>query len=685
MKKSRINTRVLLWAGFLVPLAAGLFLAVGHNYRSGQLMQDAQKEARTTVDKIARHFSCELDKIEKNTNDLATGLEKGTIPYDSVESHLKKITEKIPFISGIGAAWAPYKYAPDIELYAPYYIKKYGADSYSLKYLQDFCNYTEDSSVSWYHLALKKDTAWLGPHFDKTNNSYRVEYTQIIKKDNRPVGALWLTYSLQDIQDTMSRISIGSSCYGWIIDAEGKIIYHPDSELVQQKKYIFEIAEKNDIAELSRVSRAGIAGESGIIDYTSPISGLKGKLLYVPIRRGKSALFLLINQNDFNMPTDLVRQHWILVCLLLVLALCFLGMLSCSNCWKRVTVISLALIFGTGSVWFTVMNSSQEPDDTISSKAVREKRQHFIRAKLEKLKEKPVFIPTGLFIQSMEFKDANNIEVSGFVWQKFARDIPPELRQGINFPEGFDITMDVAYQRVFPNYDVTGWYFEMTLRQPFNYSKYPLDCDELWFRFVNKDLREYVVLEPDLDSYKFTAPNLLPGVEKDFVSRGWILEGSYFSLRFNSYNTTFGIYPGIDEFPELYFNILLKRDFLDAFIARLIPIAVLGFLLFLTLLGLTREKDNPMTIMAICSGLFFVVIFEHIGLRNQLATTGVVYLEYFYFILYLLILLLSINSYIFVMADNVKWLHYKNNLLPKLLFWPVFLGFIYLVSIIVYY
>lgn len=52
---------------------------------------------------------------------------------------------------------------------------------------------------------------------------------------------------------------------------------------------------------------------------------------------------------------------------------------------------------------------------------------------------------------------------------------------------------------------------------------------------------------------------------------------------------------------------------------------------------------------------------------------GILYLEYFYFILYLLIIAVAINAILFSQKTNIRWLQYQESLIPKLLYWSAIL------------
>src|SRR6185369_2649109 len=49
--------------------------------------------------------------------------------------------------------------------------------------------------------------------------------------------------------------------------------------------------------------------------------------------------------------------------------------------------------------------------------------------------EPPVFVPTGLYVQSVEFSGPYTVEVSGQIWQRYANDLPKDLTEGVFLPE----------------------------------------------------------------------------------------------------------------------------------------------------------------------------------------------------------------------------------------------------------
>ena len=95
-----------------------------------------------------------------------------------------------------------------------------------------------------------------------------------------------------------------------------------------------------------------------------------------------------------------------------------------------------------------------------------------------------------------------------------------------------------------------------------------------------------MILTPDLDAYDLIAPDLLPGLDDELVLKGWQIKQSLFSYRTHNYNTNFGLddFVGQQDVPEFYFNVELRRNFLDSFIAYLVPLIVIAIMMFAILL-----------------------------------------------------------------------------------------------------
>jgi hypothetical protein len=298
-------------------------------------------------------------------------------------------------------------------------------------------------------------------------------------------------------------------------------------------------------------------------------------------------------------------------------------------------------------------------------------------------------IPTGAFIQSLEFSSAYNVIMTGYIWQNITNISADYDSPSFNFPESEEITIEKDYEA--KDKGVVGWRFKTTLRQEFDYSRYPFDREDVWIRIWN-NASSGGVLVPDFDSYDSLNPESLPGLERSLVLEGWEPQRTYFSYRNNFYNTNFGVGDFThSKVSELYYNFDIKRDFKTPFTSYILPVIVVAILLFAVLMITTKDEKKEQCgfsssdVLGYCSALFFVLVVAHASLRDTIPMDDVIYLEYFYFIMYLAILAVSLNSIAFASSINFPFIDTKDNLYVKVLYWPVVMGFLLFITLMNFY
>jgi hypothetical protein len=308
----------------------------------------------------------------------------------------------------------------------------------------------------------------------------------------------------------------------------------------------------------------------------------------------------------------------------------------------------------------------------------------------------PIRIPTGVLIQSMEFLNGDNVQVSGYVWQRYGPDVPSDVERGIVLVEAIKEAYDTreAYRYKESGVETVGWYFAATLRQPFEYAEFPFDEQDLWLRMWSREFSRDVILVPDFDAYYSTDPTTLPGIEREFVYSGWTSIYSGFSFSDQQYNSSFGIGDAgeYQMFPELYFNLVLDRNFTGPFFEYLIFAIAVAFLLF-GLLVLTTDDESLKArfglstagVLAAASGLLFAVILKHNQMRTGVGTQGISYIEMIPIILYGVIVVVVLNAILLASPVRLRIIVHRNNLIPTLAYWPVVLGLLLAVTLIVFF
>lgn len=308
------------------------------------------------------------------------------------------------------------------------------------------------------------------------------------------------------------------------------------------------------------------------------------------------------------------------------------------------------------------------------------------------------FISTGVFIQSLNFSSSNNVELTGYIWQKLPspKNTNQPIKPSFIFPEQVaGSEMELAYQEVTGDDTVYGWYFSVVLRQKFDYLDYPLDHKTVWIRISPSHFDRNIIFTPALDSYKSTEIGRVFGVDEGLVLGDWEIDETFFDYKTVAYDTNFGTQFKAQhyEYPELYFNVVVKRKFLNSFIINLVPLLTVAVLLFALLMTVTAEPRkreavgfNFTGVISIVSALFFVVLISHIQLREQFSEDGIVYIEYFFLLMYFLMIMLIINTYFFSRGRAVSstFIMADDNLMPKLYFWPFTLGVMAVVTLVTF-
>ena len=184
-------------------------------------------------------------------------------------------------------------------------------------------------------------------------------------------------------------------------------------------------------------------------------------------------------------------------------------------------------------------------------------------------------------------------------------------------------------------------------------------------------------------------PRERPGLERNLILPGWNIERSFFEFQLKSYNTNFGInnYVGQDKFPELHFTVRATRNFLTVFISNFMAILVVSILMFAIQLIVSQKvqeeetrKFTALEIISVGGGLIFIVLLDQLNLRASIVTAGLIYLEYLYFALYLVIVLITLNALLIALGAKFWLIQYQDNLIPKLFYWPVLLSLLLIVT-----
>ncbi len=680
-----------------ISLALFLWLTYDYLQFDKQLVLAAKNQAKNEANRASKQISNELAKLMPLANSIADDLTNGKLKKQQLTERLKRTIDFNPEIFGVGAAFEPFAYDADIRLYAPYYIRKNGEPE--LIQLDAFYDYTEPE-YKWYHTPLVGKAGWNEPYFGQASDALLAEYSvpfyQVDESgvDKTAEGVVYINYTLNDLKRIMTSLKLGQSGYGFIISKKGVFICHPIEDYVNEQKSIFDVASNLDNDALRKMGELAISGKTGVIDYVNVFTNQASWLFYEPIPDTGWSMGVIIIKEETLGNTEIRRRKLIHISIDVFVFLLSLSLLACRifkltrwSLWAASVAASALCVAMTVLVIFLSMkfpnHLSFESTNIYDKAGLNKYLDAYTTASIEKKVSLPIYVPTGIFIQSIKFDSSHNVVLTGYVWQKYIDGLHDGLSRGFVMPEEESSTIIEAYRQREGNIEVVGWYFTVSLRERFDYSKYPFGTENVWIRLWHKDFEKNVVLTPDLAAYNVMNPMSLPGLEEEFVLSGWKINRSFFSYRKHSYNTNFGIddYVGQIKFPELYFNVILKKEFLSPFITNILPVSVVLFLLFAILL---IGNKKLLEIVSSSAAFFLVVIFSQIDLREKISTNEIIYMEHFYFIAYFVILAVAVNSVLYA-RTKIKIIHYDDNLISHVLYWPVIMSMMLGITLFIFY
>ncbi len=664
---------------------------------SSRMLDDAKSDAEGQARNAANEIDIELSKLITISESIANDLNSGKLKDDKVNERLRVTLEDHTKLWGVSVAYKPYEYNLSTRLYAPYFIRNGEIQRIQVEDKYDYTLPDGENGIrtNWYHQPLNEGPTWIEPYFGSAGQTFMVNYNVPFNRTNASgeevlIGVVGTEYSLDGIRDLVGSIDLGNTGYGFILTDKGTVVSHPIQEYLGK-----DVNNLQRTDETLRVITQNITHERHKVIFNE-FTGQNSWVFYELIPSTNWTLGVVFVEDEVFQETKTVERHLrILFGMSIIAFLFFLSILvsrayngSSNKLWLVAIIFSVLCISGMFFIWDIALENPPDensPDVEVFDRVGLETSLHKHLASYE---GQMIRVPTGVFLQSLEFTSANNVIVTGYIWQNYSDVIIDEISPGFIFPEAESVDIEKAYK----DDDTIGWYFRAVLRQTFDYSKYPFDREDVWIRLWHKDFHQNVILTPDINSYDSLSPESKPGLEENFVLEGWGIQNTFFSYRSNSYNSNFGVGNYQQEFPELYYNVGLKRDFISSIISSLIPLIVVSFLLFAVLMISTKNDKNisfygfsSAIVLSYCAALFFVLIVSHISLRDKLAATGVIYLEYFYFVLYFVLLCVSINSILLASCIENKFVDYKDNLIFKLLYWPIVLGMLLVITLINFY
>lgn len=698
-----LRSNKTLWIICAFSLLAAMVQTYQHLSYKKNIYENAKDELRGKTREAANSIDAILQQAMLSSQELADGLSAGKVSKQTMLTKLRAMLKSNDNYFGGTITYSPYGYDVKRKLYSAYYSKNAITNHLEYHQLDKIYDYTTPE-YDWYVEPMQKGSRWGEPYWDDAAKTYLVTYSAIFYKEasndvnKTPNGVVTVDISLKHIKTLIESLDIGSSGFGALTTQEGNYLYHPNNEFVLQHKNLRDIArDKNDHDRIELSERAA-RKENGLINHISTTTGQSSWLMFHAIPTSGWSLQNTFILDDLNIDVDILRGQVIRIIVYILIFITFLCVLSLRvydsssvHVWALSCALSLVFLLSIGIIWNLALtyhnaddgNSVKVSEKTILHSYVRTYNQR----SLDKNLSKPLYVPTGIYIETIEFSGSSEVSVSGRIWQKYpAAYKENKIGQGIQIGSSRNVKIDfVNTQIIDDKKKLMTWKFQSDIKSKLDYSRYPLEVGKISIYLIPWNKVDNVLLIPDLDAYKLMAATSLPGLDKKVFIQGWDLNKTNFVFKKPSLHTNFGIERNFDrdEFPELHYEIGLKRVFVDAFISNLTPLIIVTIILFsITLLPTDIDISR---VLGICVSVFFVLVFSHLAIRRNISIGEIFYLEYFFFVIYFALLLAPINAFRVSLGLKSRFFEYKNGLMVQAIYWPSMTGMFFLISALKFY
>lgn len=686
----------------IVSFMGAIALSVNHiRYRTRVTESTKERLQQITVD-AAQEIGKTINETIRGADSIAKALTTGDLTEKQFHAQLQQALSRNPFLYGCGIAFEPHGFKPEQRLFAPYYKKNQESGEIELVMIDEIYDYTLPEN-EWYATAVSKGKPWWVESFwGEASQEFLTSYSAVFYKTDpsdgsqKPAGVVIFTISMDNIKQLIDSLDLGPSGFGGLISQKGIYLYHPNNDYVVSRKNITDVAKEKNDEDRFFLAEQALKKEKGIIEHTSTTTKQESWLAYAPVPTIGWSLQNTFLKDDVPIDVDKLRHQLFYMILVWLIFLSASGSLASrlhrgntQGIWGVSITASFFIMLGVGLLWTMALLYNPVKKNggvNIFDKNVLQKvvNEHTNRSKLKHLPT-PVFVPTGIFIESIKFSEQDNISLSGYIWQKYDASFPKNVKKTVTFSKATNISIKEAARQSTPQYEIIKYYFEAGVQQNFTHKKYPLEQEVIDISIIREEQNNNIVLIPDITSYEVLSSCNLPGIDSDTFLTGWKLTNSFFQLRKRDLKSSFGLdyTTAMENHPDLHYCIKIERNFLDAFISNLTPLIIVAIMLFF-LLMLSNHLDAAQ-VFSICVAMFFVIVFSHIDIRRKIAAGEIFYLEYFYFLTYWSILYVSINSVGIMLKSNFFLFRLGNDLIPRASFWPTINGLIFLVTFFTFY
>ena len=695
------SLHIVLLVCFIIAATTAAFLIGKYNITYKTIFNSVQEKSHLKAQTAALLIEQHTTEIEKIAQMIARDLQSGALAKEDIKTRLERVLKEIPDIIRITIAYAPFAYDSSRRLFAVDAFRNDGGIQ-SQEISEDYLipGPENDPQKGWYDKTLKGGAGWSTAFFDKETKHRAILYATPFYKDTskQVMGIIAVEYRLDKIIELIKNIEIGHTGYAVILASNGTYIYHPLEQYVKTNTGIFDIAREQNNEQLKSIANDIMKGKSGFSSYYDASTQLPYWVAYMHIPSINWTIAVFFSKESLDLPINAFHHQRIWILISIVIALLLLSMLLLhieyftlltTTRWSVISslIIAVALI----SFWVTTVRTSYQlnPDAVIMyDQTDLDKYVEFLELDArQRNEEKPIVVPVGLVLHTINFPDSKKVEVSGYIWQEHKKDIA--IKEGVLFPDAVEVRSKEVVRRERDSNVIIGWNFTATFLQKHRYSWFPFDRIHIDVVLASADFERNVLLAPDFGSYKSIDVNVSPGIINTLDLPGFNLERSFFSFIRLPANDETGleVLRKQGEKVQLHYNIILARKLINPIIIFFVPLFIIFFSIYAVFLITFKKRFqfDAFKSLSVYTAIFFSAVILHQTLRNQYQSGDLLYIEYFFFFVYLTVLLLVLHVLMLRVSRFTNVLNEKISPVLRILFWPIELGLWFIITMMVFY
>lgn len=605
-------------------------------------------------------------------------------------------------LTGLTIAYRPEMSPHRGDLCAPYITQTPAGLNY--RRVEETYDYTEGGH-DWFDVAIENGEHTTDPYWGESGQNWMVTHSRSFTlpgPDGEPriAGVVAADYTLKQLWNFLKPGQVSADGYAVLMDSQGHYLAHPNVALIAEGRKAQDIVREVAPNHIAGFARALETGRSFLFPLHNIVTQHRsvGMLMAVPNTQWRLCQ-VVVDQNWGDKRNQKLR-HFIHMTLTGVIIVWLAALLVAwshpitSFRWNiTVILISIGALTGMAAIWWLHSAFGQyRPTYHKNIIGLNSSIQESIKKEQQYVEQQhrptPVISPVGILVRSLRKTDSDEFNVHGIIWQRLPLDRPEGVTRGVFFPDADKSTFKEQYYYTSEGYEVAGWKFSATLRQRFDNKRYPFDRINLRIRMRKKGLKRSVMLVPDLGAYRIGLPSATPYIADNTSLPGWTIESTFFTMSSHTYDMDFGLHethPMDDMARSCSLNIIVRRKWLRSLIVVLIPIFIILGISYAAIRMITQKEHlvetygfRPVRMVLLGATFCLFLILVSAGLRKQMVSDHVFYVEWLFFMLYLLV---GINCWIgtTIAAGRGKLAEHDGRRV-KLFYWPIVLTVIYAIT-----